>query len=120
MVEGFVEQFTYLGGFAVLLLASLGVPIPEEAPIIAMAVLSHETAVRWWIALPVCFAGVLSGDVILYFAGRHWGERLLSWRVVRFVLTREREELITHAYRRHAIKTVVTPGTSWACARRRS
>ena len=108
MVQNLVEQFTYLGGFVVLLLASLGVPIPEEAPIIAMAVLSHEGTARWWIALPVCFVGVLSGDVVLYFAGRHWGERLLNWRIVRLVLTPEREQQIKTAYRRHAIKTVLT------------
>ena len=108
MIQNLVEQFTYLGGFVVLLLASLGVPIPEEAPIIAMAVLSHEGAARWWIALPVCFVGVLSGDVVLYFAGRHWGERLLNWRIVRLVLTPDREEQIKTAYRRHAIKTVLT------------
>ena len=108
MVQNLVEQFTYLGGFVVLLLASLGVPIPEEAPIIAMAVLSHEGAARWWISLPVCFVGVLSGDVVLYFAGRHWGERLLNWRIVRLVLTPDREEQIKTAYRRHAIKTVLT------------
>jgi len=34
-LQGFVEQFTYLGIFAVLLLGSLGVPIPEEMAIIA-------------------------------------------------------------------------------------
>ena len=33
--RGFVDNFTYLGIFAVLLLGSLGVPIPEEMPIIA-------------------------------------------------------------------------------------
>jgi membrane protein DedA with SNARE-associated domain len=108
MVQNLVEQFTYVGGFVVLLLASLGVPIPEEAPIIAMAVLSHEGAARWWIALLVCFVGVLSGDVVLYFAGRHWGERLLNWRIVRLVLSPDREEQIKTAYRRHAIKTVLT------------
>jgi hypothetical protein len=34
-LRGFVEHFTYLGIFAVLLFASLGVLIPEEMPIIA-------------------------------------------------------------------------------------
>src|SRR5437870_5126869 len=53
-----IERFAYLGIFAVLLLASLGVPIPEEMPIIAAAVLSHEGSARWWIALPVCIVGV--------------------------------------------------------------
>jgi membrane protein DedA with SNARE-associated domain len=56
-LQEFVNNFTYLGVFAVLLLGSLGVPIPEEMPIIAAAVMSHENIVRWWLALPVCLLG---------------------------------------------------------------
>ena len=107
-LQGFVEQFTYLGIFAVLLLGSLGVPIPEEMAIIAAAVLSHEGIVRWWLVLPVCLAGVLSGDMVLYWVGRQWGESVLNWRVVRLVLTLKREQWLKAAYRRHAQKTVVT------------
>ncbi|MBP1685680.1 MAG: associated Golgi protein-like protein [Deltaproteobacteria bacterium] len=107
-LQGFVEQFTYIGIFAVLLLGSLGVPIPEEMPIIAAAVLSHGGIVRWWLAGPVCLVGVLSGDVVLYWVGRHWGEHVLNWRAVRLVLTPEREQWLKAAYRRHALKTVVT------------
>src|SRR3989442_11192491 len=86
-----IERFAYLGIFAVLLLASLGVPIPEEMPIIAAAVLSHEGSARWWIALPVCIVGVLSGDMVLYWIGHHWGERVLNWRLVRHIVSREGE-----------------------------
>jgi membrane protein DedA with SNARE-associated domain len=107
-LHGIVEHFTYLGVFVVLLLASLGVPVPEEMPIIAAAVLAHEGLARWWLALPVCVVGVLSGDVILYWVGHHWGERILAWRPVRLVLTPDREERLKSAYRRHAIKTIVT------------
>ena len=90
-LQEFVDNFTYIGVFAVLLLGSLGVPIPEEMPIIAAAVLSHEGIVRWWLALPVCLLGVLSGDVVLYWVGRNWGEQVLNWRVVRLVLSPARE-----------------------------
>ena len=107
-LQGFVEQFTYLGIFAVLLLGSLGVPLPEEMAIIAAAVLSHEGIIRWWLALPVCLLGVLSGDMVLYSVGRHWGEDVLNWRVVRLVLTLKREQWLQAAYRRHALKTIVT------------
>ena len=86
-LQEFVDNFTYLGIFAVLLLGSLGVPIPEEMPILAAAVLSHEGIVRWWLALPVCLLGVLSGDMVLYWVGRRWGEQVLSWRLVRLVLS---------------------------------
>ncbi len=107
-LQGFVDHFTYLGIFAVLVLGSLGVPIPEEMAIIAAAVLSHAGLVRWWLALPVCLLGVLSGDMVLYWVGRHWGENVLNWRVVRLVLTLKREQWLNAAYRRHALKTIVT------------
>ena len=107
-LQGVVEHFTYLGIFAALVLGSLGVPIPEEMAIIAAAVLSHAGVVRWWLVLPVCFVGVLSGDLVLYWVGRYWGEDVLNWRVVRLVLTRKREQWLKAAYRRHALKTVVT------------
>jgi membrane protein DedA with SNARE-associated domain len=107
-LQEFVANFTYLGVFAVLLLGSLGIPIPEEMPIIAAAVLSHEGSVRWWLALPICLLGVLSGDMVLYGLGRYWGAQVLDWRLVRLVLSPAREQWLNAAYRRHALKTVVT------------
>jgi membrane protein DedA with SNARE-associated domain len=107
-IQGVVEQFSYAGIFIALLLASIGVPIPEEAVVVTAGVLSQQGTTRWWIALPICIIGVLSGDVILYWAGWHWGERLLNWWVVRLVLTPEREERLKAAYHRHAVKTVFT------------
>jgi membrane protein DedA with SNARE-associated domain len=107
-LQEFVDNFTYLGIFAVLLLGSLGVPIPEEMSIIAAAVLSHAGIVRWWVALPICLLGVLSGDMVLYWVGRHWSEQVLNWRLVRLVMSPVREQWLKAAYRRHALKTVVT------------
>jgi membrane protein DedA with SNARE-associated domain len=106
MLQELLQRFTYLGILAALLLGSVGVPIPEEMPIVAAGILSHEGLARWWLALPVCVLGVLAGDVVLYWAGRRWGERLLRWRVVRHVLTRARADWLKAAYREHAMKTV--------------
>ena len=106
ILQELLQRFTYPGILAALLLGSLGVPIPEEMPIVAAGILSHEGLARWWLALPVCVLGVLSGDVVLYWAGRRWGERLLRWRVVRHVLTRARADWLKAAYREHAMKTV--------------
>jgi membrane protein DedA with SNARE-associated domain len=92
----------------VLFLAGLGVPIPEELPILSAGVLAHEGLARWWIALPVCLAGVLAGDAVLYWVGYHWGERILDWWIVRLVLTPAREERLKEAYRRHGVKIVFT------------
>ncbi len=106
MIQRFIEHFTYAGLFLTLFAAGLGLPIPEEVPIIAGGVLAHERYIHWWIALPVCILGVLAGDVALYAIGHHWGERVLEWKVVRRVLTREREEAIKARYRQHGAKIV--------------
>lgn len=106
ILQELLQRFTYLGILAALLLGSLGVPIPEEMPVVAAGILSHEGLARWWLALPVCVLGVLSGDVVLYWAGRRWGERVVGWRVVRRVLTPARAEWLEAAYREHAMKTI--------------
>ncbi|HEY7363311.1 MAG TPA: DedA family protein [Methylomirabilota bacterium] len=108
MVQQLLEHFTYVGLFLILFATGLGLPIPEEGPIVAAGVLAQEQVIRWWIALPVCLLGVLSGDTLLYWVGHHWGERILEWRAVRWFLTREREERLKAAYHRHGVKILFT------------
>ena len=108
MLNDFIEQFSYVGVFTVLFLGGLGVPIPEELPVLAAGALAHEGYMRWWIALPVCLLGVLAGDSVLYWVGHHWGERILEWSIVRRILTPAREQMLLAAYRRHAVKTIFT------------
>jgi membrane protein DedA with SNARE-associated domain len=108
MIEHIVEHFTYAGIFLVLFMAGLGVPIPEELPIAAAAALASQGIVRWWIALPVCVVAVVAGDVVLYWVGHHWGERILEWRLVRRILTKRRETKLLDSYRRHGVKIVIT------------
>jgi membrane protein DedA with SNARE-associated domain len=108
VVAELIERFTYAGIFLVLFVAGLGVPIPEEAPILAAGILASQHVIKWWIALVVCFVGVLSGDVVLYWVGHHWGEHIMDWRITRWVLTPEREKLVVEAYHRHGVKIVFT------------
>lgn len=108
MVADLIERFTYVGIFLVLFVAGLGVPIPEEAPILAAGILASQEVIKWWLGLAVCFVGVLSGDVVLYWVGHHWGEHIMDWRLTRFVLTPEREKMVVEAYHRHGMKIVFT------------
>ena len=108
MVASLIEQLRYVGLFLVLFAAGLGLPVPEEIPIVAAGILSHAGVFRWWLALLVILTGALAGDAALYWAGRHWGELVLDWRVVRRVLSRAREERLKAAYREHGAKIVFT------------
>ncbi len=106
MIALLLEHLRYAGLFLVLFGAGLGLPLPEEVPIVAAGILSHLAIFRWWIALPVCLAGVLAGDAALYRIGHHWGERVLDWRLVRRVLSREREARLLGAYRANGVTIV--------------
>jgi len=108
VVADLIERFTYAGIFLVLFIAGLGVPIPEEAPILAAGVLASQEIIRWWLGLIVCFVGVMSGDVTLYWIGHHWGEHIMDWRLIRIVLTPDRERVMVEAYHRHGVKIVFT------------
>jgi membrane protein DedA with SNARE-associated domain len=52
MIGRFIEHFTYLGLFLTLFAAALGLPIPEEVPILAGGVLAQQEVVRWWRSRP--------------------------------------------------------------------
>jgi membrane protein DedA with SNARE-associated domain len=69
-------------------------------------VLANQEIIRWWLALIVCFVGVMSGDIVLYWVGHHWGEHIMDWRITRLVLTPEREKQMIRLYHRHGIKII--------------
>jgi membrane protein DedA with SNARE-associated domain len=96
MLEQF-NQFGYLGIFLTLLASGLGLPIPEELPVLTAGVMvGHEdTALHWYIMLPVVIAGVVLGDGLLYGMGRCWGPWLLSrhWVQRRILAPDKRAEI---------------------------
>jgi len=72
----YLEQFTYAAAFILLLAAGVGVPLPEDIPILLSGYLSHRGVMRLAIALPVCFSGVLIGDACLFLLARHGAQSL--------------------------------------------
>ncbi len=103
-----VARLGYLGIILVLVLGGLGLPVPEEAPIILAAVLSRNGKMLWPLALASCFVGVLVGDFIVYALGYFQGERVLSFRITRRFLTREREAQIKGYFHRHGMRILIT------------
>jgi membrane protein DedA with SNARE-associated domain len=95
-----IGSLSYAGVLLALIAGSLGVPVPEEIPIVTAGVLSHQGLMRWWLALPTCMLGVVSGDIALYWLGRRYGERVLEHGLVRRFLDPAHLAQIEAAYRR--------------------
>lgn len=107
MLTELIGHFTYPGVFLILLSTGLGLPIPEELPIVIAAMMSRWQVMHWWGALLSCLGGVLAGDMLLYGVGRQFGRRILDWPAARRILTPEREARVMKAYHRHGLKFVI-------------
>jgi len=112
-VEGIFFQLTELQGglailavFGVLLLCGLGVPIPEDIPLIAAGYLIHIRETTWATALAVGLLGVLIGDSVIFFMGHKLGKKLLKSRLVMFFTTPKRILRIKAYYRRYGQKII--------------
>ena len=107
MANEFISQFGYFGIFIVLVLGGLGLPVPEEAPIIIAGILSRNGKMHVIPALASCFGGVLVGDFIVYFLGYFYGEKVLSFPLTRKFLTKAREAQIKGYFHRHGVKILI-------------
>ena len=108
LTEELIRQFGYVGIALILVLGGLGLPIPEEAPIILAAVLTRNGQMSGPVAIATCLVGVLIGDFVVYFLGFFYGEKVLSLPVTRRLLTRQREAQIKGYFHRHGFKILVS------------
>jgi membrane protein DedA with SNARE-associated domain len=101
----------FLGAFVALVLGGVGLPpIPEEGVVIAAGawVASNpEYLLYRWLILPVCIAGILFSDFLLYSVGRHFGSHLLEHRWLARFLTPEKLRQIQHNFHRYGIKILL-------------
>lgn len=106
-MDAFIARFGYFGIMLILILGGLGLPVPEEAPLILAAVLSRKGAMAWPLAFGSCLVGVLVGDFVVYFLGYFYGEKVMSLPLTRKFLTKARETQIQGYFHRHGIKILI-------------
>ena len=96
--------------FSCLVAAGIGFPIPEELPIVGAGIWvgqNVEAGPLKWLILPVCIAGVVISDGLLYGVGRYFGPKLLEWRVVKRVLPPPKREQIESNFHKYGVLTLL-------------
>jgi len=106
ILHGYLAEFTYAGIFLLLLLCGLGLPVPEDIPIIISGYLAHLGAINVWAALGVNMGGILIGDLFIYSFGYWMGPRAAQHPLLRPVMTPERMERVDLFFSRHGRKAV--------------
>ncbi|QOJ15487.1 MAG: VTT domain-containing protein [Planctomycetia bacterium] len=92
----------------ILVIASLGVPIPEDVPLILAGVVLKTIpgAATWTGVLVVSMIGIMSGDCVLYMLGRRWGRDVFSHRWVNRLVTPQRFDWLAGKFHDYGV---------WAC-----
>jgi membrane protein DedA with SNARE-associated domain len=96
--------------FALFASAGLGAPFPEELLIVGAGIWTSQ-ADRYpllrWLMLPVCIAGVLIADVLLYTIGLRYGTKLLEYRwAARFIPPQKRAR-IEENFKIHGVNILI-------------
>lgn len=86
----FIEDFPYLGLFALLILGTLGLPFPEDGILLLSGILTAHNVIRPFPTFLVVYLGLLSTDFLLYSFGKKYGRRLVEHKKFQKIVTHER------------------------------
>jgi membrane protein DedA with SNARE-associated domain len=107
--------WVYFAIFGSLVAAGFGFPIPEELPVVTGGALSGHAANQaprehphWWILWPVCIAGVVVADGVLYCLGRFGGRRLTDrpW-FQKYVLPLEKRQKVEQNFHEYGVRILL-------------
>lgn len=96
-----IKHFKYLAIVGVLLACGMGLPLPEEVPILTSAVLARLGVLDPWYAIAALVVGVMLGDSVMFLMGCRWGPKLLEHRFAQRMLPIERREKILHYFAKY-------------------
>ncbi len=98
---------TYITLFIFLLLSGLGLPLPEEVPLLLAGYLaSHQTA-NFWIVIVVGLAGALASDMLLFMATHRWRSHIFRWRWMRATIRPRHLVIARRQFHNHGLKIVI-------------
>jgi membrane protein DedA with SNARE-associated domain len=106
MIDQILQHFGYVAVYALLVAGGLAVPVPEEAIQLGAGVLAHEGYLRLGVAIPVAWAGIVTGDFLWFSLARRHGPALLARASVSRVLTPARRAWLEDHFARHPMITV--------------
>lgn len=101
-----LEHWGYLGILLWLTLCSLGLPLPEDVPLLAGGLLCYKGHASVWLMIPICMIGVLGGDFFLFWLGRHFGHHIVEHRFFRKLINPSRLLMAERLFEKHGVKII--------------
>jgi membrane protein DedA with SNARE-associated domain len=106
-IDGWLSSYGYLVVFLLVMVESIGVPVPGETALIGAALYAGSTHKLeiWWV-IAVAIAGAVLGDNVGFSIGRYGGAKLLLRYGHKIRLHEGRLKIGIWLFRRHGGKVV--------------
>ncbi|MCC7406899.1 MAG: DedA family protein [Phycisphaeraceae bacterium] len=106
-MEQFLTHFSYAGILLVLLISGLGVPLPEDLPLLIAGALCAQGVASLELMLPLVFAAVVGADLMIYALGRRFGRHVPKLPMFRRFLDEAHLQKADRAFEKHGGKTLL-------------
>jgi membrane protein DedA with SNARE-associated domain len=101
-----LEAGSYVLLFGLLFACGLGLPLPEDIPLLAAGALVARGRMDLLIASIAAWAGIIGGDCVLYFLSRRYGMNITRLPLIGKHVTRERIERVERLFEDYGIWVV--------------
>ena len=91
-IQGWIQAGGYVMLFGLLFACGLGLPMPEDIPLIIAGALIAKHQMTWAIAGTCAWCGIIGGDCVLYYMARRYGMNITKAPLIGKHVTRERIE----------------------------
>ena len=109
-VQNWITHQGFTGGvivvFLLLFACGLGLPLPEDIPLIIAGAFLCTDAHSWVIVGIAAWCGIIGGDCIIYFMGRRYGMEIARVPLIGKHLTQERVRRVEQYFENYGVGVV--------------
>jgi membrane protein DedA with SNARE-associated domain len=98
-----INQFPYLGLFALLILGGMGLPFPEDATLVLCGFLISTEVVKPFPALLVVYVGLLIADFFIFLVGNKYGSAVINHPVFHKFISAQRLKFVEDQFGKKGI-----------------
>src|SRR5690348_13820292 len=106
LVNSWLETGGYVFLFLILFSMGLGLPLPEDIPLIASGVLIANGRFHLIPTAIAAWCGIMGGDIVLYHLGKKFGLEITRVPFIGKHVTKERIERVEHLFERYGVWVV--------------
>jgi membrane protein DedA with SNARE-associated domain len=105
-IQGWIAAVGYPALFGLLFACGLGLPLPEDIPLIISGALIAKGSMTWPVAAICAWCGIIGGDCVLYYMGRKFGLEITRVPFVGKHVTKQRIQQVEVLFEKYGVAVI--------------